>query len=294
MPRRFLPSLFVCALWAGCAVGGAVAPQDFSVVVTESGGFTGVETGVEVTRDGEVRDWAGLTVEPGAPLRGRLSESERLALWTQVRESFRATSAPPTSSMVRTIRVWARGREQEARWAPGTDAELDALYGSLQATIREADEVVAEVPAVAPLPSPPPIPSPPAPPRSSGVLAEPIVALMVADLLELAGRSVQHLLDDRGEPRWSHERNGDTEHYYEGGVTTLSAVADGDGVVRTLTMQRLTADADASIAEALPVLKQRLGPTDPSATKAYVWSRDGVTTTVEKEDDGIVRITVQS
>ena len=122
-------------LLSGCvALGGtALPPSDFALTLSEGGGFTGVESGVEARRDGTVRAWGDV-----GPVPARLADDARAALWTRVRQEYRSASAPPSSAVRRTIRVRARGSERTARWVPGTEPDLDALYQALWATVRAA------------------------------------------------------------------------------------------------------------------------------------------------------------
>ena len=120
------------AALAGCAnLGGPpLAPRDFALTLSEGGGFTGVETGVEVGRDGVVRVWGDAEALPV-----QSSDGVRDVLWNQLRGRFRATRNPGGSSLQRTIRVWAHGDVREARWAPGTEPDLDTLYDELWGTV---------------------------------------------------------------------------------------------------------------------------------------------------------------
>ncbi len=125
--------LALTVLLSGCvALGGpALPPGDFALTLSEGGGFTGMDSGIEAKRDGTVRTWGNV-----GPVPARLAEDVRAALWTQVRQEYRSASAPPSSAVQRTIRVRARGREQTARWVPGTEPDLDALYQALWETVR--------------------------------------------------------------------------------------------------------------------------------------------------------------
>ena len=123
----------LAALLSGCvALGGpALPPPDFALGLSEGGGFTGIESGVEVRRDGTVRAWGGVS-----PVPAQLTADQRAELWTRLREGYHSASAPPTSAVQRTIRIRARGREQTARWVPGTEPDLDLLYQALWAAVR--------------------------------------------------------------------------------------------------------------------------------------------------------------
>ncbi|MEM1116965.1 MAG: hypothetical protein AAF845_03475 [Bacteroidota bacterium] len=126
---RRLIALVLLVSVSGCAhlAGPPLPPRDFALTLREAGGIAGRDAGLTVEPDGAVRSWG-----PGVPsVGGVLPEAARQALWSDVREHFRATEDDGGASLVRSIEVWARGTMQSAEWAPGTEPDLDALYESL-------------------------------------------------------------------------------------------------------------------------------------------------------------------
>jgi hypothetical protein len=138
-----LPLLAVLMAWlvAGTGCRSDEVPEDFSLRLGESGGFTGWSTEYLVQPNGDVTRFEDrLQGEITETSLGRLNPVDREELWELVRESQVLKSNPielPDGNLTRFLTVTAAGRTARARWPAQGDPDEPSPVAGLYAACRE-------------------------------------------------------------------------------------------------------------------------------------------------------------
>lgn len=111
------------------------APEDFTMVFGEGGGFTGRWDGYSIESDGDVLAWSGPTAgEERTPV-GSLTAAQMDDLWARVQDAqFFDQNVRETGNITAIIEVTAGGRKHRVSWIPGAEgfepprSAIDALY----------------------------------------------------------------------------------------------------------------------------------------------------------------------
>ena len=115
--------------------GTATAPEDFTMIFGEGGGFTGRWEGYAIQSDGAVLAWSGPTAgEESTPV-GSLTAAQMDDLWAQVQDAeFFDQNVRETGNITAFIEVTAGQRKHRVSWIPGAEgfepprSAIDALY----------------------------------------------------------------------------------------------------------------------------------------------------------------------
>jgi hypothetical protein len=125
--------------------GQAPLPSDLTITFGEGGGVTGMWEGFTIHPDGAVLRWHGR--EPGADPQqaGRLPETTRRALWTEIgRMDFFNNQSSEAGDLTRFVQVIADKKSHRVQWVPqmGHAQEghvLTVLYKHCQAMVAKAE-----------------------------------------------------------------------------------------------------------------------------------------------------------
>jgi hypothetical protein len=111
------------------------APEDFTMVFGEGGGFTGRWEGYAIQADGAVLAWSGPTAGEERTTVGSLTAAQIDDLWARVQDAkLFDQNVRETGNITAFIEVTAGERKHRVSWIPGAEgfepprSAIDALY----------------------------------------------------------------------------------------------------------------------------------------------------------------------